>query len=230
MRTSNRHRHRPHGTPQPRERHKLRLRWATAGYSPHPQGARGSPMNSRSFKSWNPSAYFSSASSEVKVLGAFFCNFATSSLRLVSRSRARSATRPRTKSCGFEASEPIPFPGADSIFSRHCGAISGRLRFVVGPSRAAQFLRDQIDPLEGPRGAGGRASSRAKRSDRDRGVSNCGLVWIPVRHVANCDCFSRGARIGAGPTVDAQRRRRLGASDTRVPAMSSDQRKPYHSF
>jgi hypothetical protein len=34
----------------------------------------------------------------------------------------------RTRCCGSEASEAIPFPGADSIFSSRCGAISGRLR------------------------------------------------------------------------------------------------------
>jgi hypothetical protein len=35
---------------------------------------------------------------------------------------------------GFRA---LPFPGADSIFSSRCGAISGRLHFAVTPSRAA---------------------------------------------------------------------------------------------
>jgi hypothetical protein len=45
---------------------------------------------------------------------------------------ARSAARPCTRYCGFEASETIPFPGADSIFSIGCGAISGRLRFDRG--------------------------------------------------------------------------------------------------
>jgi hypothetical protein len=54
--------------------------------------------------------------------------------RLVGRSRARSA-RPRTRCCRFEAFEPIPFPGADSIFSSRCGAISGRLLFAVSLSR-----------------------------------------------------------------------------------------------
>ena len=78
----------------------------------------------------NTGADFSSASSDFKALGAFFCNFAAfSSWRLVSRSRARSAARPCTTSCGFEASETIPIPGADSIFSSRCGAISGRVRF-----------------------------------------------------------------------------------------------------
>jgi hypothetical protein len=34
---------------------------------------------------------------------------------------------------GFRA---LPFPGADSILSSRCGAISGRLHFAVTPSRA----------------------------------------------------------------------------------------------
>jgi hypothetical protein len=42
---------------------------------------------------------------------------------------SRTAARPCTTSCGFEDSEAIPFPGADSIFSSRCGAISGRFRF-----------------------------------------------------------------------------------------------------
>ena len=37
----------------------------------------------------------------------------------------------------FEAVEVMPFPGAESIFSVLCGAISGRLRFAVRPLRAA---------------------------------------------------------------------------------------------
>ena len=40
---------------------------------------------------------------------------------------------------GFRA---IPFPGADSIFSSRCGAISRRLRFAVRPSRAAIPTRE----------------------------------------------------------------------------------------
>ena len=43
--------------------------------------------------------------------------------RLVSLSCARSAARPRTRCCGSEASEPVPFPGADLTFSSLCGAI-----------------------------------------------------------------------------------------------------------
>ncbi len=52
--------------------------------------------------------------------------------------RERWVSRARyTRYCGFEASETLPFPGADLIFSSRCGAISGRLRFAVRPSRAA---------------------------------------------------------------------------------------------
>jgi hypothetical protein len=107
-----------------------------------PGRPRGSaPRPSRAFDARDgPSrrgADFSSASSEIKALGAFFCNAARLSFsRLVSRCRARSAARPSTTSCGLEASEPLPFPGPDSIFSSHCGAISGRLRFAVSLSRA----------------------------------------------------------------------------------------------
>jgi hypothetical protein len=58
-------------------------------------------------------------------------------IRLVNRSRVRPVARPCTRSCGFESSGTIPFPGADSMFSSLCGAISGRLRFAVRSSRAA---------------------------------------------------------------------------------------------
>src|SRR5271168_1209568 len=44
---------------------------------------------------------------------------------------ARSAARPCTRCCGFQAPETIPFPGADSIFSSRCGAISERGRLAV---------------------------------------------------------------------------------------------------
>jgi hypothetical protein len=43
-------------------------------------------------------------------------------------SSAGEHARPCTTSCGFDASEAIPFPGRDSVFSNRCGAISGRLR------------------------------------------------------------------------------------------------------
>jgi hypothetical protein len=48
---------------------------------------------------------------------------------------------PFTTSCGFAASEPLPFPGANSVFSTCCGAISGRLRFC----RQALSRRDSGD-------------------------------------------------------------------------------------
>jgi hypothetical protein len=63
----------------------------------------------------------------------------------------RGQARVWTRYCGFEASEPIPFPGADSIFSSRCGAISGRPRDRSGECRGeapaarffARFLRFQ---------------------------------------------------------------------------------------
>jgi hypothetical protein len=51
----------------------------------------------------------------------------------------RSAARLWTTSCGFEASEPIPFPGADSIFSSPCGAISGQTRDRSGECGGRAF-------------------------------------------------------------------------------------------
>jgi hypothetical protein len=74
---------------------------------------------------------------------------------VVSRSRARSAARPCTKSCGFDVSEPIPFPGRDSIFSGRCGAISGRLRFA-GSDETPRFKRSTI----------GSAISEARRREQ----------------------------------------------------------------
>ena len=73
-------------------------------------------------------------------------------LRLVSRRRARAAARLCTRSCGFEASEPIPFPGADSIFSSRCGAISGQTPFCAQAlsrrdpgDRTPRFKRSRIN-------------------------------------------------------------------------------------
>src|SRR5271169_2532835 len=88
----------------------------------------------------NEGADFNSAYRDFKALGAFFCNFVTVRLlRLVSR-RARTLSRaPCTTFCGFEASETIPIPGADSIFSSRCGAISGRLRFAVAVARTSDL-------------------------------------------------------------------------------------------
>src|SRR5271170_936513 len=62
-------------------------------------------------------------------------------LAALSRS-AGSAALPCTRYSGFEVSEPIPFPGADSMFSSRCGAISRRLRFAVSLSRVAMTERD----------------------------------------------------------------------------------------
>jgi hypothetical protein len=143
-------------------------------------------------------AYFSFASSDFKVLGAFFCNIPTPvpgepdvswrdgdgqapTLRLVSRSGARSAARARTTSCGFEATETIPFPGADSIFSSRCGAISGRLRFVVTPARAAipatktpRFQRSTIGSAASSERADGAPVSRPASSRSGQNLSGMG--------------------------------------------------------
>jgi hypothetical protein len=164
-----------------------------SGLFPRRRGARGRPSNDVPFPSGgalpgfgsppNPGpltpemarlagADFSFASSEIKALGAFFCNGACLSFsRLVGRSRARSAARPRTTSCGFESSEPLPFPGPDSIFSSLCGAISGRLRFAVSHSLA-------IPATETPRF---KRSTAASAGTAERGRSryrSFGLCFI----------------------------------------------------
>jgi hypothetical protein len=85
-------------------------------------------------------ADFSFASSDFKPWAPFSAaTFATLSFL---RSRARSAARPLTTSSGFTAPGTIPFPGANSIFSTCCGAISGRLRFAVRFSRAASLATE----------------------------------------------------------------------------------------
>jgi hypothetical protein len=69
---------------------------------------------------------------------------------LVSRSRARSAAR-GTISCRSEASEAIPFPGADSIFSSACGTISRRLTVALSLSRGAPADRNASRLVKGSR-------------------------------------------------------------------------------
>jgi hypothetical protein len=50
----------------------------------------------------------------------------------------------RPISCGSGASEAIPFPSAESIFSRLCGAIRGR---TGGASTATGSTRDAKSPI-----------------------------------------------------------------------------------
>ena len=54
-----------------------------------------------------------------------------------------------TRSWGFKGAEPIPFSGANSTFSSRCGAISGRARFAVRPSRAAAKTPQCMRPTTG---------------------------------------------------------------------------------
>ena len=65
-------------------------------------------------------------------------------------SRRRSATRPCTRSSGFEASETLQFPGPDSIFSSRCGAISRQLRFAASLSRRDPHDRNASVPVRRP--------------------------------------------------------------------------------
>ena len=126
-----------------------------------PQGKKGGA----------PGADFSFASSEFKTLGAFFCNFVI--LGSSARSRARSAVRRRTRSSGFEVYEPIPFPGADSIFSSRCGAISGRLRFAVSDETPRfKKIDDRLDDLR--RGGDARTNIELRRSFGKKFVERLG--------------------------------------------------------
>ena len=74
-------------------------------------------------------------------------NFPPASARVEFRQRScgspperTSAARPCTRCCGFQASEVLPFPGADLIFSSRCGAISGRPRFAVSARNLSSGL------------------------------------------------------------------------------------------
>jgi hypothetical protein len=51
-----------------------------------------------------------------------------------------------TRCCRLKASEPIPFPGADSIFSRHCGAIPGRFAVSLAVIPANETPRSLLRP------------------------------------------------------------------------------------
>jgi hypothetical protein len=76
---------------------------------------------------------------------------------------------------GFWVSGAIPFPGADSIFSSRCGAISGRLRFLPsGHPRAAIPAKETPQPGEIAEGlrrgeAGGAAACLAARRNASDG-------------------------------------------------------------
>src|SRR5271163_3279808 len=67
-------------------------------------------------------------------VGRLFLQLCNCAIVAARQPEARTVSlEPCTTSCGFEASETIPIPGADSIFSSRCGAISGRLRCGGGP-------------------------------------------------------------------------------------------------
>ena len=66
-------------------------------------------------------ADFSSASGDFKALGAFFCNSAALSFLPESRTVNRA---PVYHILCLKASETLPFPGADLIFSSRCGAMT----------------------------------------------------------------------------------------------------------
>jgi len=123
-------------------------------------------MDRRGRRQSNPSAYFSSASSEVKVLGAFFWQ-----LRHCGSSAGVAHGRPRARVpdlVGSRLPSPYHFRARIQSFQGIAAPFPGDSALSSDPLAPRNFLRDRIDPLERARG-GGRASSRAKRSDPDQG-------------------------------------------------------------
>jgi len=119
-----------------------------------------------------PGADFSFASSDFKTLGAFFCNFATLSF-LGRQPEPRTVSRaPAYQILWVEASEPIPFPGADSIFSSRCGAISGRRRFAVS-DETPRFERSTIGSGSSP----GRRRENKCRTTTQLWQEICRAAW-----------------------------------------------------
>jgi hypothetical protein len=124
-------------------------------------------------------ADFSSAWSDFKALGTFFCNSATLSfLRLVSRSRAWSVARPCTTSCGFEASETYHFRARIQSFQAVAAPFPGDSILPSRPSRAAipatetpRFKRSTLG-LEWDRGA--RTNIELPRSSGKKFVERLG--------------------------------------------------------
>jgi hypothetical protein len=144
------------------------------------------------------------------------------------RSRGWPAVHRCTTSCRFEASEPIPFPGADSIFSSRCGAISGRLRL---PS-ASRGARPAIEmPRFSPRagfGGIGRRSGAARRSSSAeseipsafRGISRaCEAENFPSASPRRDSTRSSGAAATDSPFVSRSRIRSRRSAVLRRGAM-----------
>ena len=111
---------------------------------------------------------------------------------------ARSAARPCTRCCGFQASELLPFPGADSIFSSRCGAISGRPRLAVSLSRrdpgdralgVTQLPepRQATAPVLAPRGSA-RAARRGGRGGAARSPACSSRRQPPARDSGRACC------------------------------------------
>jgi hypothetical protein len=111
------------------------------------------------------------------------------------RRSPRSAARPNTRCSGLEASETIPFPGPDSIFSSRCGAISGQVRpsLTMRPvsEQARCFHRERVRTARSRNGDRVRPSRdhHGDKPSRDRG-----LVVERVARTGQC----RNARAWAG--------------------------------
>jgi hypothetical protein len=82
--------------------------------------------------------------------------------------------------CRFEAAEPLPFPRPESIFSSHCGAISGRLGFAVG-RRSFQTVVLHTGLVYPPPVD----QNRASRSSRKNSITQ--IVFFRRRIPRSCD-------------------------------------------
>ena len=150
----------------------MRRRWAAAGTPSHPLGARGSPRI-RAALNLEPKCLFQSCIERFqKVGGAPFFLSLWQLRHYGSSAGARKVGRvPAYQIFGFEASEPVPFSGADfNFFQGIAGPFPGDSALSSDPLAPRNFLRDRIYSPEGPAAAGRCASSRAKRSDPDQGA------------------------------------------------------------
>jgi hypothetical protein len=84
--------------------------------------------------------------------------------------------RPRNHTYGFGASEPIPFPGADTIFSSLCGAISRRLGFCRGSLAPRSRRPKRLGSKD--RGSARRSPPGRRRWNKYRTTTHSGKKFV----------------------------------------------------
>jgi hypothetical protein len=123
-------------------------------------------MNSRSFRVVEPKCLFQFCIERSQSVRRLFLQ-----LRHCGSSAGVALGRPRARApdlVGSRLPSPYHFRARIQSFQGVAAPFPGGSALSSDPLAPRNFLRDRIDPLEGPRG-GGRASSRAKRSDPDQG-------------------------------------------------------------